>query len=94
LQALPRPPSQSWRTFLRNHRHEIWACDFFTVLTLAFATFYVFCFISQERRRIEHVNVTMHPTADWVWRQLIEATPVGQAAPALPDPRPRPLLRR
>ncbi len=24
-----------------------------------------------------HVNVTAHPTASWVWRQLINATPWG-----------------
>ena len=26
-----RPPSESWRTFLVNHRPEIWAADLFTV---------------------------------------------------------------
>ena len=31
--ALRRPPSPSWRTFLRNHRHEIWAADFLTLPT-------------------------------------------------------------
>ena len=25
-----------------------------------------------------HFNVTAHPTAPWVWRQLLEATPWGQ----------------
>ena len=24
-----------------------------------------------------HLNVTRHPTAEWVWRQLLEATPWG-----------------
>ena len=74
LRALRRPPSQRWRTFLSNHRHEIWAADFLTVPTLTFGTLYVFFVISHARRRIEHVNVTAHPNADWVWRQLIEAT--------------------
>jgi transposase InsO family protein len=32
-----------------------------------------------------HVNATAHPTAAWVWRQLIEATPWGRT--------PRYLLR-
>ena len=36
--ALRRPPSQSWRTFLANHRPQLWACDFFTVQTLTFKT--------------------------------------------------------
>ena len=66
--------SPAWRTFLRLHAPEIWASDFFTVQTLAFRTLYVFVVISHERRRIEHWHVTAHPTAPWVWRQVIEAT--------------------
>src|SRR5207245_2771127 len=31
-----------------------------------------------ERRRLVHLNVTVHPTAEWVWRQLIAATPWGR----------------
>ncbi len=77
LRTRRRPPSQSWRTSLRNHRHEIWAADFFTVPTLTLSTLYVFFFISHGRRRIEHINVTSHPSAEWVWRQVIEATPWG-----------------
>ena len=75
--ALRRPPSQSWRTFLANHRPQLWAADCFTVQTLTFKTLYVF-FITHARRRIVHFNVTAHPTAPWVWRQLLEATPWGQ----------------
>jgi transposase InsO family protein len=56
---------------------EIWAADFFTVPTLSLSTLYVFFLISHGRRRIEHINVTRHPNALWVWRQLIEATPWG-----------------
>jgi putative transposase len=77
-EARRRPPSQTWRTFLTNHSQEIWACDFFTVSTLFFSTLYVFFFIEHGRRRVIHLNVTAHPSADWVWRQLIEATPWGQ----------------
>ncbi len=73
--ALRRPPSPQWRTFLRLHAPEIWASDFFTVQTLTFRTLYVFVVISHERRRIEHWNVTAHPTAPWVWLQVVEATP-------------------
>ena len=76
--ALRRPPSQSWRTFLANHRPQLWAADFFTVQTLTFKTLYVFFFFTHARRRIVHFNVTAHPTAPWVWRQLLEATPWGQ----------------
>jgi putative transposase len=35
-----KPPSQSWRTFLRTHAHQIWAADLFTVPTLTFRTLY------------------------------------------------------
>src|SRR3954469_19723773 len=41
--------------------------------------------IAHGRRELVHVNVTSNPTAAWVWRQLIEATPWGA--------KPRHLLR-
>src|SRR2546426_6946351 len=34
--------------------------------------------IAHGRYELVHVNVTANPTAAWVWRQLIEATPWGQ----------------
>ena len=71
----PRAPSPSWRTFLRLQARHIWAADFFTVQTLTFRTLYVFFLISHDRRQIVHWNVTAHPTAPWVWRQIIQATP-------------------
>jgi transposase InsO family protein len=43
-----------------------------------FGTLYVLFFVSHDRRRIEHINVTAHPNAAWVWRQVIEATPWGK----------------
>ena len=46
--------------------------------TLTFKTLYVLVFIAHRRRELVHVNVTANPTAAWVWRQLIEATPWGQ----------------
>ncbi len=70
-----RPPSQSWRTFLANHAETIWAADLFVVQTVRFQTLYVLFFISHGRRQLMHFEVTAHPTAAWVWRQLIEATP-------------------
>jgi transposase InsO family protein len=45
----------------------------------------VLVFIAHGRRELVHVNVTANPTAAWVWRQIIEATPWGQ--------KPRHLLR-
>lgn len=76
--ARRRPPAQSWRTFLRKHAPHIWAADFFTVPTVRLHTLYVFFFVTHGRRRLVHLNVTAHPTAQWVWRQLIAATPWGE----------------
>ena len=42
--------------------------------TLTFRTLFVFFFITHDRRELVHVRVTPHPTAAWIWRQLIEAT--------------------
>jgi len=70
-----RPPSQTWRTFLANHAHHLWAADLLTVQTLTFKALYVLIFIAHGRRELMHVTVTAHPTAAWVWRQVIEATP-------------------
>ena len=71
-------PSPSWRTFLRLHAGEIWACDFFTVQTLTFRTLHVFFVITHDRRVLTYWNVTEQPTAAWVWQQIREATPWGQ----------------
>jgi transposase InsO family protein len=72
-----RPPSQTWATFLRNHRPTIWAADLLTVQTLTFGTLYVLVFVSHARRELVHCNVTDSPTAAWIRRQLIAATPWG-----------------
>src|SRR5919199_1776575 len=80
-----RPSSQTWRTFLRNHAHHLWAADLFTVPTLTFRTLDGLVFIAHGRRGLVHVDVTANPTAAWVWRQVIEATPWGHT--------PRHLLR-
>ena len=72
------PPSQTWRTFLANHRLQIWAADLFTVQTLTFRTLYVVLFITHARRELVHVNVTVSPTAAWIGQQVREATPWGR----------------
>ncbi len=74
----PRPPSQTWRTFLRNHAHQIWAADLFTVPTVTFRTLYVYFVISHDCRELVHCRVTAHPTTAWIRRQLIEATAWGR----------------
>src|SRR5262249_44006942 len=58
-----QPPSQSWRTFLKNQVGTMVSVDFFTVPTLRFQVLYVFLVLAHDRRRILHVGVTAHPTA-------------------------------
>ena len=71
----PKPPSQTWRTFLKNHVGQIAAVDFFTVPTVTFRVLYVFLVLRHERRRVVHFNVTDHPTAPWAAQQIVEAFP-------------------
>jgi transposase InsO family protein len=80
-----RPPSQSWKTFLKNHTAAIASSDFFTVPTATFRVLYVYLVLSHERRRVVHFNVTDSPTAQWTGRQLLQAFPW--------DTAPRFLLR-
>jgi putative transposase len=70
-----RPPSQTWKTFLRNHLGETASIDFFTVPTATFRVLYVFLVLSHNRRRVIHFNVTEFPSAKWTARQLIETFP-------------------
>jgi hypothetical protein len=76
-----RNPSQAWRTFLRNHMGASAACDFFTVPTLTFKLLHAFVVLSHDRRRILHVNVTAHPTAEWTAQQITEPFPGDAVIP-------------
>ncbi len=58
----PKPPSQSWRIFLRNHVGCLASADFFVVPTFTFQLLFVFIVLHHERRRIVHFGVTAHPT--------------------------------
>src|SRR5262249_27177274 len=77
--------SRTWRAFLANHAGAIWAADLCAVQTLTIRTLYVFAVIAHGRRDLVHLAVTAHPTAAWVWRQVVGATAWGR--------RPRFLLR-
>ena len=68
-----RPPSQGWKTFLRNHADGIASMDLFVVPTISFRLLYGLLILAHRRRRILWLGVTAHPSAEWVARQLIEA---------------------
>ena len=71
-----KPPSQTWREFLRNHTEDLVSIDFFVVPTATFRVLYVFLVLEHERRRIVHFNVTEGPSAQWTGQQLVIALPM------------------
>jgi hypothetical protein len=71
-------PPQRWSTFIRNQAKGIVACDFCVVVTATFRILYVFVVIEHASRRLIHVNVTSHPTAEWTMQQFREAIPADQ----------------
>jgi transposase InsO family protein len=73
------PPSQGWRTFLRNHAPDIAAMDLFVVPTIGLRMLYGFVIVRLHRRDIVWINVTSNPTAEWVACQITEAFPWDEA---------------
>ena len=80
-----KPSSPTWKAFLHNHVQDLVSCDFFTVPTMTCKVLFVFVILAHDRRRIVHVNVTEHPTAQWTAQQIVDAFPWDEA--------PRYLLR-
>src|SRR5467141_2301056 len=52
----PKPPSQTWRTFLQNHVADLVSVDFFVVPTATFRVLYVFVVLLHHRRKVVHFN--------------------------------------
>ncbi|MGX9428778.1 hypothetical protein [Bradyrhizobium sp. LeoA1S1] len=74
-----RPPSQGWRTFLRSHAPDIAAMDLYVVPTIGFELLYALVIVRLDRRTLVWINVTAHPTAEWVARQITKAFPWDEA---------------
>jgi len=70
-----KPPSPTWKTFLKNHVTDSVSIDFFVVPTVRFKVLFVLVVLNHHRRRVVHFNVTEHPTAQWTGQQIIEAFP-------------------
>ena len=56
------PPSQGWKTFLRNHAEGIVAMDLFVVPTISFRLLYGLLIMGYGRRQILWFGGTAHPT--------------------------------
>jgi len=67
------PPSQGWKTFLRNHADGIVAMDLFVVPTISFRLLYGLLIMGHGRRQILWVGATAHPTAEWIANQFTQA---------------------
>jgi transposase InsO family protein len=73
------PPSQAWKTFLRNHAEAIVAIDMCVVPTLTFDLLLAFLVLGHGRRQLLWFEVTRHPTAEWLAQQITEAFPWASA---------------
>jgi hypothetical protein len=74
-----RPPSQGWKTFLRNHADGIAAIDLLVVPTISFRLLYGLWMVGHGRRQILWFGVTAHPTGEWIANQLTAACGWEQA---------------
>jgi putative transposase len=85
MQQVPRsrPPGQSWATFLPNHAHELWACDFLQVTDLLFRPLFACFIVEHGSRRVVHVGVTR---LSWL---LIHPGLPGATPPVLARPGER-----
>jgi transposase InsO family protein len=74
-----RPPSQGWKTFLRNHAAGIASIDLFMVRTISFRLLYGLVILRHARRRLVSIGVTNNPTAEWIAGQVTDAFPRDEA---------------
>jgi transposase InsO family protein len=73
------PPSQGWKTFLRNYADRIAAMDLFVVPTISFCLLYGLLIMGHGRRQVLWFGVTAHPTAEWIAIQITQACGWKQA---------------
>jgi hypothetical protein len=64
---------------LRNDAQAIAAIDLCVVPTLTFERLFVFLVLGHGRRHLPGFEVTRHPTAEWLARQITEAFPWASA---------------
>jgi hypothetical protein len=78
LRSLPRPPSQTWKTFLHNHMGQTVSMDFFTVPTITLRVLFVFFVLDHRRRQVLHFAAPTIPRQigprSRLWRRLPIAT--------------------
>ena len=70
-----KPPSPTWKAFLKNHVRDLVSIDFLVVPTVRFKVLFVLVILAHHCRRVVHFNVAEHPTARWTVQQIVEAFP-------------------
>lgn len=63
----------SWQTFLKLNLPNLAAMDFFTIPRLGRNPLIAFFVIQHQRRKLMMINVTEHPTTEWIIEQLRKA---------------------
>ena len=88
---------ETWREFVRAHRHSLLAVDFFTVETLWLQRFYVLFFIELGSRRVHLAGCTPNPECA-VGHPARSPTDLDVGGPpgtrSLPDSRSGPEIHR
>jgi hypothetical protein len=76
----PQSPSPTWRSFLRTETLGIAAIDLFIVPSATFRLLFVMLLLAHDRRKIVRFDVTQHPPAGWLSRQ-VTGTRAGAGTP-------------
>jgi hypothetical protein len=58
------PPSQGWKTFLRNHADGTAAMDLFVIPTMSLRPLFCLLILRHDRREIAWIGVTRNPKAE------------------------------
>ena len=74
-----KPPSPTWRAFLKNHIADLVSNDFFTIPTIHFKVLFVLIVLLHQRGKVVYLNVSENPSAQWAARQMVEAFPWDSA---------------
>lgn len=74
-----KPGGQTWSTFIKNHAHDIWSCDFIQSYDLLFRPVFLFFVVHLASRRVVHMAATRNPSQDWTAQQIRNATMDGDA---------------
>jgi putative transposase len=77
--ARSRTGGQTWATFLENHAHATWACDFIQAYDILFQQVYAFFIMHLGSRKVVYAAACMDPTQEWKAQQPRNATMDGKA---------------